>query len=161
MYGNILQMWGMTDLVEFADNPLHYLIGQLHPFIAQPFEQGFNIDTFMNRPIVNPELEDVRRDMIRTGEIPLGSMDWASTTLLGSMQPTGAFNLPARAEHFMRMFRPYSLVSRFMDPDTTTQDALIRTLTGYTTYPANEWFSGPVYYNNAENAAWYYRNQAI
>jgi len=161
MYGNILQMWGMTDLVEFSDNPLHYLIGQLHPYFAQPFEQVLNVDTFMNRPIVRPELEAVRKDMIRTGEIPLWSRDWASTTLLGSMQPAGAFNLPARAEHFMRMFRPYSLVSRFMDPDTTTQDALIRTLTGYTTYPANEWFSGPAYFNNAEEAAWYYRTQAI
>lgn len=161
MYGNILQMWGMTDLVEFSDNPLHYLIGQLHPYFAQPIEQAINVDTFLNRPIVRPELEAVRKDMIRTGEIEPGSWDWFSTTFLGSMQPEGVFNLPARAEHFMRMFRPYSLVSRFMDPDTTTQDALIRTLTGYTTYPANEWFSGPAYFSNVEDAAWYYRNQAI
>ena len=104
MYGNILQMWGMTDLVEFSDNPLHYLIEQLHPYFAQPIEQAINVDTFLNRPIVRPELEAVRKDMIRTGEIEPGSWDWFSTTFLGSMQPEGVFNVPARAEHFLRMF---------------------------------------------------------
>src|SRR5690606_25372352 len=90
-----------------------------------------------------------------------GSPEWAGATFLGTMQPEGAFGLPARLEHFARMFRPYSLVSRFMDPATTTQESVIRSLTGYTSYPANEWFSGPSYFSNVESALQYYRNQAI
>lgn len=140
-FANLLNAWGMLDLAETSTNALSalsYAVNQLHGWLQEILEQAVNWDFYFQRNIVPPELERV-----------------------GAPAPSGPFGLHPRLEHALQTLRPYTLVERFYDPNTSPTQALIRSLTSYTEYTSDPYYSRVAPFSNFEDAVNYYRSQVF
>src|SRR5690606_675998 len=135
-FANILSAWGMLDVAEISTDALRYAVLQLHGWLQEFLEQAVNWDFYFQRNIVPPELERV-----------------------GAPAPSGPFGLHPRLEHALQTLRPYTLVERFYDPNITPTQALIRSLTSYTEYTSDPYYSRVAPFRNFEDAVSYYRSQ--